>query len=59
MDQENVSLSLAKRKLAEKKTEWKFSNQSEEVIHASYLQKIGSMIEVRFWIYNIEPFWGY
>ena len=48
MDQENVSLSLAKRKLAEKKTEWKFSNQSEEVIHASYLQKIGSMIEVRF-----------
>ena len=59
MDQENVSLSLAKRKLAEKKNEWKFSNQSVEVIHASYLQKIGSVIEVRFWIYNIEPFWGY
>ena len=32
--QENVSLSLAKRKLAER-NERKFSNQSSEVMHAS------------------------
>ena len=32
--EENISLSLAKRKLHEK-NEWKFSKQSEEVMQAS------------------------
>ena len=33
--QEHVSLSLAKEKKLDEKNEWKFSNQSGEVMHAS------------------------
>ena len=55
--QENVSLSLAKRKLAEK-NEWKFSNQSGEVVYASmYLTNCRrsfffSVTLFRVWFYD-------
>ena len=57
---QNVSFSSAKRKLAEK-TEWKFSNQSGEVIYDSIYLKITeedsffrlSYLEYNFMIANL------